>query len=159
MCRSSFSTTIKLMKMLQTGITYTRTASKWWTYVSAEIYYSKQFSIFFLFICIHKIFRQKLSFLRILWQSNCPNIWWFCRVFKIVSDSTFNSISSTQIFLISSGATRSMLDSVIHKANSNHVLPFNVIHPRGNPHLLSNNSSPFAGTAFKEEWTYAHTYI
>ena len=148
MCRSHFSITLKLMETLQTCITDKRIASKWWTYV---IYYSKQFSLFsYLLICIHKMFRQKLSFLNILWQSHCPNIWWFCRGFKIVSDSTSNSISPIQINLRSSWATRNTLDSVIYKANNNHVLTFNVIHPLSKfkkTHLFSNSfSPPSAGT-------------
>lgn len=108
MCRSHFSTTIKLMEMLQTGIAYMRIASKWWTYVSAEIYYSKQFSNFFLLIWIHKIFRQKLSFLRILWQSN--SIFDdFAEDFKLLQIAPLTVSLPPQIFLISSEAMRSTL--------------------------------------------------
>lgn len=88
--------------MLQTGLTYIRIASKWWTYVSAEIYYSKQFSIFFYSFASTRYSGKNDLFLEYFDNQIVPIFADFAEKCKIISDSTFNSTSSTQTFLISS---------------------------------------------------------
>lgn len=147
--------------MLQTHIAYIRIDSKWWTYVSAEIYYSKQSSIFFLLICIHKTVRQKLSFLRIFWQSNCPNIWWFCRGFKIVSDSIFKYLLHPNFpYILWSNQKHVKTQFYTRQITIMSCLLMSSIHfPRQNTCLCSNSPSPFAGRGFKKnKLMYIHIF-